>query len=235
VLVALLSLAPTPAQVAAREGLGRTTEVVDSGTARPPAHPIVSVPTSASRRTPSAVPLPFSGSLAQGVSPTDRPLREGMRLSSADISWFGTSVDLWAVGSLRSLVPGVAIDAGINRAPAFVEGRAMKDLTAGTLRRAVVLHLGDAGPVSAAALDRTLSRLGDRVRVVLVNSTARFAFVGLGNLTLADVAQHHPNVVVADWKSFSAGHPDWFKDGLHLTAKGMPQYALFVRRAVLGV
>jgi hypothetical protein len=158
-----------------------------------------------------------------------------VRLTSADISWFGTSVDLWAVGTLRKVVPGVAIDAGINRSPAFVEGRALKDLTAGTLRKAVVLHLGDAGPVSADALDRTLSRLDDRARVVLVNSTARFSFVGPGNRTLADVAQRHPNVVVADWKTFSTGHRDWFKDGLHLTAKGMPHYALFVRRAMLGI
>ncbi len=235
VLVGLLSFAPTPAQVAASEGLGRTTEVVDSGRARPPAHPVVAVPSSGSHAARQAVPPPYSGSLARGVSPADRQLEDGVRLSSADISWFGTSVDLWAVGTLRKVVPGVAVDAGINRSPAFVEGRALKDLAAGTLRKAVVLHLGDAGPVSADALDRALSRLDDRVRVVLVNSTARFAFVGPGNRTLADVAQRHPHVVVADWKSFSAGHPDWFKDGLHLTPKGMPQYALFVRRAMLGV
>jgi peptidoglycan/LPS O-acetylase OafA/YrhL len=235
VLVGLLTTAPTPAQVAASEGLGSTTEVVDTGAAKAPVHPVVAVASSAPRTKPSAVPLPYSGSLAPGVSPADRPLEDGVRLTSADISWFGTSVDLWAVATLRRVVPGVAIDAGINRAPAFVEGRALKGLSSGTLRKAVVLHLGDAGPVSAAALDRTLSRLDDRVRVVLVNSTARFAFVGPGNRTLADVAQHHPNVVVADWKSFSAGHPDWFKDGLHLTPKGMPHYALFVRRAMLGV
>jgi peptidoglycan/LPS O-acetylase OafA/YrhL len=235
VLAGLLATAPTPAQVAASAGLGSTTEVVDTGTTAAPVRPVVAAPSSAPQATKTAVALPYSGTLAKGVSPADRPLEDGVRLTSGDISWFGTSVDLWAVGTLRTLVPGVAIDAGINRSPSFVEGRALKDLSAGTLRKAVVLHLGDAGPVSADALDRTLSRLDDRARVVLVNSTARFSFVGPGNRTLAEVAQRHPNVVVADWKTFSAGHRDWFKDGLHLTAKGMPHYALFVRRAMLGV
>jgi peptidoglycan/LPS O-acetylase OafA/YrhL len=235
VLAGLLSTAPTPSQVAASEGLGSTTEVVDTGASTASVRPVVAAPSTAPQVTKTAVPLPYSGSLDRGVSPADRPLGDGVRLTSADISWFGTSVDLWAVGTLRRVVPGVAIDAGINRSPAFVEGRAMKSLSAGTLRRAVVLHLGDAGPVSADALDRTLSRLDDRARVVLVNSTARFSFVGPGNRTLAEVAQRHPNVVVADWKTFSTGHRDWFKDGLHLTTKGMPHYALFVRRAMLGI
>ena len=235
VLAGLLATAPTPAQVAASAGLGSTTEVVETGRSTARVRPVVAVPSSVPRTTRSAVALPYSGSLDHGVSPADRPLEDGVRLTSADISWFGTSVDLWAVGTLRTLVTGVAIDAGINRSPGFVEGRALGDLSAGTLRKAVVLHLGDAGPVSADALDRTLTRLDDRARVVLVNSTARFTFVGPGNRTLAEVAQRHPNVVVADWKTFSTGHRDWFKDGLHLTAKGMPRYALFVRRAVLGV
>ena len=236
-LVGLLATAPTVEQVAAREGLGRTSEVVDTGRPRTPVRAVVAVPphsVSTSARA-KATPAAYAGALADGVSPADRPLQDGVRLTSADVSWYGSSVDLWAVATLRKVVPGVAIDAGINRAPAFIEGRATRDLSAKRLRKAVVLHLGDAGPVSAAALDRTLSRLDDRVRVVLVNSTARFAFVGPGNRTLAAVARDHPNVVVADWKSYSAGHPEWFKDGLHLTAKGMPYYALFVRRAMLGL
>jgi peptidoglycan/LPS O-acetylase OafA/YrhL len=236
-LAGLLATAPTAEQVAASQGLGRTTEVVDSGRSRTQVRPVVAVAPKAA--SPSArareVPAPYAGPLAEGVSPQDRPLEDGVRLTSADISWYGSSVDLWAVGTLRKVVPGVAIDAGVNRSPGFVEGRATRDLAARKLRKAVVLHLGDAGPVSVAVLDRTLSRLGTRVRVVLVNSTARFAFVAQGNRTLEQVARAHPNVVVADWKSFSAGHPDWFKDGLHLTAKGMSSYALFVRRAMLGV
>jgi hypothetical protein len=244
-LVGLLATAPTAEQVAAGAGLGRTTEVVDSGRARTSVRPVVAArqtgaPTRATSpeapATPATrAPAPYSGALADGVGPADRPLQDGVRLTSADISWYGSSVDLWAVATLRTVVPGVAIDAGINRAPGSVEGRAVRDLGARRLRKAVVLHLGDAGPVSAAALDRTLSRLDSRVRVVLVNSTARFAFVAPGNRTLAQVARDHPNVVVADWTSYSASHPERFKDGLHLTVRGMPYYALFVRRAMLGV
>ncbi len=210
--------------------------IVASGTARPATR----TPSAARPTSPSAVPavlkpLPASGPLAVGVGPADRPLPAGTTLSSADISWYGTSVSMWAVEVLRAELPGVKIDAGNNRSPGFILDRVLRDLDRGSLRTAVVMHLGDAGPVSEEALDQALTTLDDRVRVVLVNSTARFPFVRDGNRTIQRVALRHPNVVVADWKSYSAGHADWFKDGLHLTAKGKPIFARFVRQAMLGV
>lgn len=191
-------------------------------------------PTKTKTPVASAAAIGPLGSLSAGVSPADRPLPAGTALSTADISWFGDSVSLWSVDVLRKQLPGVKVDAGNNRSPGFIMDRVLAARSRGQLRRAVVMHLGDAGPVSEAYLDRTLSALGDRVRIVIINSTARFAFSKVGNVTIRQVVLRHPNVVVADWKTYSAGHSDWFKDGLHLTPKGKPIFAQFVRRAMLG-
>jgi hypothetical protein len=68
---------------------------------------------------------------------------------------------------------------------------------------------------------------------VLVTSTARFAWVKPSNAVMAAVASRHDNVVLADWKAYSTDKDGWFKDGLHLTEKGKPYFANFVKKAAL--
>ena len=251
-LVASLSLAPSATQVAAPEALGTATEISDSETA-PTSAPTSATPSASASKTASAVspsasasastkPTPtkssakpaYTGDLAAGVSPADRPLAAGSTLTTADISWFGDSVTLWAADVLRQQLPGVSLDAGLNRSPGFIQDRVLSAEQRGRLRRGVVMHLGDAGPVSGDRLEATLSALSGHERIVLINSTARFAWVPSSNRTLREIALAHPNVVVADWKTFSHGHTDWFVDGLHLSAKGKPHFAAFVRTAMLG-
>ncbi len=153
-------------------------------------------------------------------------------IATSDVAWYGDSVSLWALDVLREELPGVRIDAGINRSPAFIMNRVSADRAKGRLRPVVVMHLGNAGPVPAKALEATLASLDDRELVVLVNSTARFPFVRQGNATLAQAAASHPNVRLVDWRAISAEHPTWFKDGLHLTKAGKPQFAAAVREVL---
>jgi peptidoglycan/LPS O-acetylase OafA/YrhL len=254
-LAALVVTAP-PAVDSQARALAQAGDIVDTEVSAAPSVRPITAPSSAPSPSPSrsapasasasastrpspstsvSLPPAPTGGLAAGVSPADRPLPAGNTLSTADISWYGTSVSMWAVEVLRAELPGVKIDAGNNRSPGFILDRVRRDLSGGSLRPAVVMHLGDAGPVSEDDLDQMLTTLGDRVRVVVINSTARFAFVPEGNRTLQRVALRHPNVVVADWTTYSTGHADWFKDGLHLTEKGKPVFARFVRQAMLGV
>jgi hypothetical protein len=162
------------------------------------------------------------------VEPTD------LGLTPADISWYGDSVTRWAVDVLRAQLPGVRVDAGLNRSPGFILGRVTADHAEGDLRRVVVMHLGNAGPISRQSLEDSLTTFAARDRVVLVNSTARFAYVAPNNTTLAEVAAAHPNTVVVDWKALSKGHPEWFTDGLHLSRAGKERFASAVRTAALG-
>jgi peptidoglycan/LPS O-acetylase OafA/YrhL len=239
VLASLALTAPSSADQQTQK-LAERADIVDTVTTPGPSVKPIVAPTPAASHSPSTTPTSATTPTAAASAPPTSPVPGSTPavpagLSTADISWYGTSVSLWAVEVLRAELPGVKLDAGNNRSPGFILDRVLRDRDRGTLRRAVVMHLGDAGPVSEDGLDAALTTLSDRERIVIINSTARFAFVPEGNATIARVAARHPNVVVADWKGYSSGHADWFKDGLHLTEKGKPYFARFVRKVMLGV
>jgi peptidoglycan/LPS O-acetylase OafA/YrhL len=154
-------------------------------------------------------------------------------LGTDDIAWFGDSVTAWSADVVRKEVPGVFISAGNNRSPRFIQGKVAEKLDNGSLRSVVVMHMGTAGPVSRDSLGALLDQLEGQERVVLINSTARFPWVKGSNQALADIADRYDNVVLADWKAYSRAHPEWFKDGLHLTAEGKSKFARFVRDIAL--
>jgi peptidoglycan/LPS O-acetylase OafA/YrhL len=178
-------------------------------------------PSSAAKPVPSATAAP-----ADGKAPVTG-------LSTADVSWYGDSVTLWSAPVLRQVLPGVRLDAAINRSPANIQDAVLASAARDRLGAIVVMHLGTAGPVSEGRLESTIAALDGTARIVLVTSTARFAWVKPSNAVLAEVASRHRNVVLADWAAYSAGKPGWFEDGLHLTAKGKPYFAKFVRQKAL--
>lgn len=212
----LLVTAPTADEVAAAAAQGATADIVDSQDA-------------ADGRTKGT-----AGAAGTAGQPAPEGDPAALGLTTADISWYGDSVSLWAVEVLRRELPGVRIDAGLNRSPRFIMDRALADQANAAIRPLVVMHLGNGGPVPGESLGRALTALADRTRVVLVNSTARFAFVRPGNATLAQAAAGHPNVVLVDWAALSEGHPEWFTDGLHLSESGKVAFAAAVRGAMLG-
>jgi len=221
---------PVPdAESAAIGTYGSTTAISDDTSApakpgRPSARP-----SSGDRSEPSARPTP----LPSATKPAPQGKAPVTGLSTADISWYGDSVTLWSAPVLRKYLPGVKLDAAINRSPANIEGAVLASRSRGTLGDIVVMHLGTAGPVDEGALESTIAKLADTRRIVLVTSTARFPWVKPSNAVLADVASRHANVTLADWAAFSAGKPSWFEDGLHLTAKGKPYFAKLVRKKAL--
>lgn len=150
------------------------------------------------------------------------------RVKGAQVSWYGDSVSLWAQSAIAEILPRFYLNARLNQSPGSMMRLALDAKKQGTLRAYVVLHMGTGGPISESSLRDALKKLRDRTRVVLINSTARFSYVKPNNRLLAEVATDFPNVVVADWYSYSHGHTDWFKDGLHCSAKGKPIFAKFV-------
>jgi hypothetical protein len=137
-------------------------------------------------------------------------------------------VSLWAQSAIADVLPRFYLNARLNQSPGAMMRLAIDAKKQGTLRAYVVLHMGTGGPISESSLRDTLKKLRDRTRVVLVNSTARFSYVKPNNRLLARVAADFSNTVVADWQSYSHGHSDWFKDGLHCSTKGKPIFAKFV-------
>ena len=164
---------------------------------------------------------------AAASSPTAPAIR------TQDVAVYGDSVALWSADVLARELPGSTVDAAINRAPASIMSAVLDARRAGTLRPVVIMHMGTAGPVKESTLRDTLDQLRDQERVVLVGSTARFAYVGPNNALLAGAAADHPNVVYGDWPGGVAGHDAWLEDGLHLTEEGKPEYAAFLRELAL--
>jgi hypothetical protein len=169
---------------------------------------------------------PTSPSPTTPTSPP--PVAAPSRVKGSQVSWYGDSVSLWAQESIAEVLPKFYLNARLNQSPGAMFKLALAAKRDGSLRAYVVLHLGTGGPISESSLRDMLKQLKGRTRIVLVNSTARFSYVKPNNQLLVRVAKDFTNVVVADWRSYSSGHHDWFKDGLHCSTKGKPIFAKFV-------
>jgi hypothetical protein len=54
------------------------------------------------------------------------------------------------------------------------------------------------------------------------------------NAVLAAAAQHHPELQILDWNSYSASHPDWYQtDFIHLLPAGATAIATWIHQAIM--
>ncbi len=143
----------------------------------------------------------------------------------------GDSVMLGARGVLRSTIPGIKVDAAVARYPGAFLGRIKKIRAAGLLADTVVLHPGTNGVIPESMMRQMLDLLDDRTRVVVVNDDVPRSWNDANNDVISTVVPDYPNAVIADWKSVSKGHPEYFvSDGIHLTAAGAHAYANLIKK-----
>jgi hypothetical protein len=143
----------------------------------------------------------------------------------------GDSVMLGAREVVRRTIPGIKIDAAVARYPGAFLGRIKKLRAAGLLADTVVLHPGTNGVLPESMMRDILDLLADRERVVIVNDNVPRPWNDANNEAIASVVPDYPNAVIADWKSASQDHPEYFvSDGIHLTAAGARAYANLLRK-----
>jgi hypothetical protein len=54
------------------------------------------------------------------------------------------------------------------------------------------------------------------------------------NATIVAAPKRWPQMVIADWGRYAAGHSDWFApDGIHPTPLGAGNLGIFIHRALL--
>jgi hypothetical protein len=166
-------------------------------------------------------------------SPTATPSSEASAPSRAGTATgIGDSVMLGARSALRNAVPGIKIDAAVARYPGAFLGRIKKLRSAGLLADTVVLHPGTNGVIPESMMRDMLDLLKDRKRVVVVNDDVPRSWNAANNEAIAAVVPDYSNAVIADWKSASEGHPEFFvSDGIHLTAAGARAYGSLIREA----
>jgi hypothetical protein len=99
--------------------------------------------------------------------------------------------------------------------------------TSGKLGRVVIFHIGDNGTMTDDEFDKAMKVVGERRKVLVVNTTVPDTYQWApNNKVLADgVARYPDRAVLVDWHARSAGHPEYFWDGLHLTPSGAKAYA----------
>jgi hypothetical protein len=100
----------------------------------------------------------------------------------------------------------------------------------GKLGSVVIFHIGDNGAVTDEEFDEVMKVLSNTQVVLVVNTTVPDGYQYVpNNKVLADgVARYPDKAVLVDWYSRSAGHPEYFYDGLHLTPSGARAYAALI-------
>lgn len=180
----------------------------------------------------AAAGITAGGAAAVAASRTESS--GGAELGPADVALYGDSVSLWSADALEADMPGIGIDAAQNRSPGNLLDAVGKAVADGSVRPIVIMQMGAGGPIRESLLRDTIGAMDGVVRIVLVGSTANFAYIAPNNALMAKVAGDYDTVVYLDWPDDSAGHAGWFNDGLHLNETGKPFYAVALKEAALG-
>ena len=151
--------------------------------------------------------------------------------SAGLVSAIGDSAMLGAVDALEQEMPNlVLIDAQGSRQAAAAIDLLRQYRTTGHLGDVVVVHIGNNGPLTAEQFDEMMGMLDGVRKVLVVNLTVPTSVedpIALPNdAVLAEGVRRYPEkAVLVDWYSASAGHPEYFWDGIHLTPQGARAYA----------
>jgi hypothetical protein len=143
------------------------------------------------------------------------------------------------LGAVPKLLEALGADTYVDA----VVGRQYKDAlpilqslgAQGRFGRAVVLHLGNNGPMSAATFRSVMDSLVNVPLVLVVNARVTKPWEPAVNQVLAEQVPTYPNARLMDWWGESAMHGDWFYDDkTHLNPAGAAAYAMLVTAAVSG-
>ncbi|MBM7107382.1 O-acetyltransferase OatA [Brevibacillus laterosporus] len=142
------------------------------------------------------------------------------------ITVFGDSIMLDVSPHLQKLLPGITVDAKIGRQLHQTPELVAQYKKRGKLGSRVVLELGTNGAFTKKQLEGLLKSLGDVKQIILINTRVPRPWEGVVNTTLLEVANSHPNTLLVDWYTASAGKDSYFSpDGVHLEPEGAKAFA----------
>ncbi len=132
------------------------------------------------------------------------------------VTAIGDSVLVDAASALRAALPGVTIDAAVDRsalpAPDILQSYAAR----GQLGRSIVFALGLNGGVTTRLVDRVLAIAGGRRVVMVTNHCPHCTYTAAENETVRRTCRPRDNCAVAEWDHVASAHPEWFApDGVH--------------------
>ena len=191
-----------------------------------PTAPVESLAFAAEPPAPTPTPL---------ATPTPAPTPEPEQPVYEDIVFIGDSVMEGAAENLLALAPDADIDTQVGRqwfeAPEMLTERREED----DLGDAVVVHLGNNGPINDDLFDQMMEPLSEVDLVVFVNVRVPLRWEETVNEEIAAGVERYDNAVMVDWFERSNDRPKFFAtDGVHLGKKGRRAYAKLIG-GVLGL
>src|ERR671938_1014749 len=163
------------------------------------------------------------------------PEKTAATTTASQVGWvsaIGDSVMLGAVEALQQKMPNLGLlNAQGSRQPVAAIDILRQWRTAGYLGDAVVIAIGNNGPISSEQFDEMMGVLAGVPKVLIVTVTVppsaqQAPIAASNNAVLIDGVQRYPNTVLVDWRTASANHPEYFwGDGTHLTLQGAQAYA----------
>jgi peptidoglycan/LPS O-acetylase OafA/YrhL len=192
-----------------------------------------------SQSTPSATPAPSPSASAARSKPARSapPLtvcpREQARVSGGQVTAVGDSVMLASATALEAAMPGIYIDAKIDRQMQTGLTLIRSLAAAGRLRHIVVVGLGTNGGITASQLRQLQRAVGPGRELVLVSTFGPQAWEHAVNMALAAAARRGKHTELANWRHAIAARPTLlWPDGIHPRPAGARLYARVVLAAI---
>ena len=208
-------------QVANGERVSSASQATPPARSAPSPSPAASAPSAAGRAPAKATPAPAACH------------RGPPRVSGGQVTAVGNSVMLASAAALEAALPGVYIDAKIDRQTPAGLALIRSLAAAGRLRHVVVFSLGTNGIVTVRQLRQLQRVVGPGRELVLVSTFGPQAWKHAVNTALAAAARHGKHTELADWRLAIAARPSLlWPDGIHPRPAGARLYARVVLAAI---
>lgn len=192
------------------------------------AAPVEPVTTTTSTSTTTTVVAETTTTSTTAVEPTTT-LPPTTVLPQARVTGLGDSVLLEAKAELEQRLPDASIDAVVARQfqELLAVAQALRD--SGQLGQAVILQLGNNGPVTGSQFDEIMEVLSGAQRVLVVNVKVPRPWEAPNNAMMASGVKRWPNAVLVDWHKHGSAHPELFgDDGTHMGPTGVTVFVELV-------
>jgi peptidoglycan/LPS O-acetylase OafA/YrhL len=154
-------------------------------------------------------------------------------VAGGQVTAIGDSVMLASAAALERLLPGVYIDAKLDRQMSAGLAAIQNLAAAGRLRPLVVIGLGTNGDVTAVQLRQLRRIMGPGRELVLVNTFGPESWEHEVNVALGAAARHFRHTQLADWDGAIAGRTSLlWPDGIHPRPAGATLYVHVVIKAL---
>jgi len=101
---------------------------------------------------------------------------------------------------------------------------------AGHMGGAVVVSLGNNGPMAPEQFDALMAEVADQRLVLALTLHEPRSYEGPNNAVIAGATARWPNLRIVDWHAAAQDHPEWFGDGegIHLSRTGAAAMAQLI-------